>query len=92
VVAARTWRAGSSSASAADVVYRCPVHIDGGDIGGLRVPGGPWVVSTSAILDSSGKEVGHTSWYQNCTNNESITEMPACLAKGNIHVVNPLGS
>jgi hypothetical protein len=57
-----------------------------GDIGGLRVPGGPWVVSTSAILDSSGKEVGHTSWYQNCTNNESITEMPACLAKGNIHV------
>ncbi|MFJ7280387.1 ABC transporter permease subunit [Kitasatospora sp. NPDC098663] len=57
-----------------------------GEIGGLRVPGGPWVVKTTDILDSSGKEVGHSDWYQDCTNNKSLTEMPECLAKGNIHV------
>ncbi|MFI6058752.1 ABC transporter permease subunit [Streptomyces sp. NPDC051286] len=57
-----------------------------GEIGGLRVPGGPWVVKTSAILDSEGREVGHSDWYQDCTNNKSINEMPDCLAKGNIHV------
>ncbi|MFE7561245.1 ABC transporter permease [Kitasatospora sp. NPDC057500] len=57
-----------------------------GEIGGLRVPGGPWVVETSEILDSSGKAVGHSDWYQDCTNNKSLTEMPECLAKGNIHV------
>ncbi|MEV5204023.1 ABC transporter permease subunit [Streptomyces sp. NPDC053720] len=57
-----------------------------GDIGGLRVPGGPWVVETTAMLDSKGKEVGHTAWFQDCTNNKSLTEMPSCLAKGNLHV------
>ncbi|KAB7850273.1 ABC transporter permease subunit [Streptomyces mobaraensis] len=57
-----------------------------GDIGGLRVPGGPWVVETSAMLDSKGREVGHTAWFQDCTNNKSLAEMPDCLAKGNLHV------
>jgi hypothetical protein len=56
-----------------------------GDIGGLTVPGGPWVVSTSALLDSSGKEVGHTAWYQNCAK-QSLDDMPLCLAEGNVHV------
>ncbi|GAA1383266.1 transporter [Kitasatospora putterlickiae] len=57
-----------------------------GEIGGLRVPGGPWVVETTEILDSAGEPVGHTDWYQDCTNNKSLTEMPACLAGGNVHV------
>ncbi|WP_380285952.1 ABC transporter permease subunit [Kitasatospora purpeofusca] len=57
-----------------------------GDIGGLRIPGGPWVVETSAILDSSGKEVGHTPWFQDCMDHSSLSELPTCLAKGNVHV------
>ncbi|GAA1937219.1 ABC transporter permease subunit [Kitasatospora viridis] len=57
-----------------------------GDIAGLRVPGGPWVVSTSAILGPDGHEVGHTSWFQNCMNNSSMADLPACLAQGNVHV------
>jgi len=58
-----------------------------GDIAGLHVPGGPWVVQTSPLLDANGHEVGHGAWYQDCTNNKSLTEMPKCLAAGNIHVV-----
>ncbi|WP_251049465.1 hypothetical protein [Streptomyces sp. ISL-86] len=57
-----------------------------GDIGGLRIPGGPWVVETSPILDSAGKEVGHTTWFQDCMDHSSLSELPTCLAKGNIHV------
>ncbi|GAA0677215.1 hypothetical protein GCM10010193_33100 [Kitasatospora atroaurantiaca] len=57
-----------------------------GDIGGLRIPGGPWVVETGAILDSSGKEVGHTPWFQDCMDHSSLSELPVCLAKGNVHV------
>ncbi|MFJ8166722.1 hypothetical protein ACIRBY_38180 [Streptomyces sp. NPDC096136] len=43
-------------------------------------------MKTTNILDSSGKEVGHSDWYQACTNNKSLNEMPECLAKGIIHV------
>ncbi|MDT0450569.1 hypothetical protein [Streptomyces hesseae] len=57
-----------------------------GDIGGLRVPGGPWVVETSPILDSAGKETGHAAWFQDCMDHSSLSELPTCLAKGNIHV------
>ncbi|MFB7211695.1 ABC transporter permease subunit [Streptomyces sp. NPDC056255] len=57
-----------------------------GDIGGLRIPGGPWVVETSPILDSAGKEVGHTTWFQDCMDRSSFSELPTCLAKGDIHV------
>ncbi|WP_330334504.1 ABC transporter permease subunit [Streptomyces sp. NBC_00536] len=57
-----------------------------GDIGGLRVPGGPWVIDTSPILDSAGKEVGHTPWFQDCMDHSSLSELPTCLAKGNLHV------
>ncbi|MCX5343577.1 ABC transporter permease subunit [Streptomyces atratus] len=57
-----------------------------GEIGGLRVPGGPWVVKTSPMLDSAGREVGHTEWFQDCMNNHSMADLPTCLAEGNIHV------
>ncbi|WP_406054289.1 ABC transporter permease [Streptomyces sp. NBC_01077] len=57
-----------------------------GDIGGLRIPGGPWVIDTSPILDSAGKEVGHTAWFQGCMDHSALSELPNCLAKGNIHV------
>ncbi|MGW1192196.1 ABC transporter permease subunit [Streptomyces sp. NPDC002559] len=57
-----------------------------GDIGGLRIPGGPWVVETSPILDSAGKEVGHTRWFQDCMDRSSLSELPTCLAEGNVHV------
>ncbi|MGW3285358.1 ABC transporter permease subunit [Streptomyces sp. NPDC001002] len=56
-----------------------------GKIGGLSVGGGPWVVSTSALLNSEGKEVGHTDWYQNCVN-KGLEEIPGCLAAGKLHV------
>ncbi|MGW4379294.1 hypothetical protein [Kitasatospora sp. NPDC004531] len=57
-----------------------------GDIGGLRVPGGPWVVDTSAILDESGAPVGHSAWFQDCMDHSSLTDLPACLADHRIHV------
>lgn len=57
-----------------------------GDIGGLRVPGGPWVVETSPILDAAGREVGRTVWFQDCMERSSLSELPTCLAKGDVHV------
>ncbi|MFJ2214343.1 ABC transporter permease subunit [Streptomyces sp. NPDC101062] len=56
-----------------------------GKIGGLSVPGGPWVISTSTLVDSDGKEVRHTDWYQNCLN-KGLDEIPGCLAAGKLHV------
>ncbi|MFJ5922515.1 hypothetical protein ACIQF6_07860 [Kitasatospora sp. NPDC092948] len=57
-----------------------------GDIGGLRVPGGPWVIDTSAILDETGAPVGHTDWFQDCMDHSSLTDLPGCLADHRIHV------
>jgi hypothetical protein len=57
-----------------------------GDIDGLRVPGGPWVVDTSSMLDQAGHPVGHASWFQDCMNNSSYADLAGCLAKGNLHV------
>ncbi|OKJ16821.1 ABC transporter permease subunit [Kitasatospora sp. CB01950] len=57
-----------------------------GDIGGLRVPGGPWVIDTSAILDESGAPVGHSDWFQDCMDHSSLTDLPGCLADHRIHV------
>jgi hypothetical protein len=56
-----------------------------GDIGGLALPGGPWVVSTSSMLNPAGQEVGHTAWYANCLS-ESMADVPVCLTKGDVHV------
>ncbi|MFG2694760.1 hypothetical protein [Kitasatospora sp. NPDC048407] len=57
-----------------------------GDIGGLRVPGGPWVIDTSAILDESGAPVGHSDWFQDCMDHSSLADLPRCLADHRIHV------
>lgn len=57
-----------------------------GNVGGLALPGGPWVVSTSSMLNPAGQEVGHTAWYANCLN-ESMADMPVCLTKGDVQVV-----
>ncbi|MET8698397.1 hypothetical protein ABZW10_05925 [Kitasatospora sp. NPDC004723] len=57
-----------------------------GDIGGLRVPGGPWVVETSPMLDAAGQEVGHSAWFQDCMDRSSLAELPGCLAGGGVHV------
>ncbi|MCC9312409.1 ABC transporter permease [Kitasatospora sp. RB6PN24] len=57
-----------------------------GDIDGLRVPGGPWVVNTTPMLDPSGHPAGHAAWFQDCMDHSSYAELAACLAKGNLHV------
>ncbi|QMU67055.1 ABC transporter permease subunit [Streptacidiphilus sp. P02-A3a] len=57
-----------------------------GDIEGVHPSGGPWVVRTSAVLDSAGRPVGHTAWYQRCMNDASMAELPTCLADGHVHV------
>ncbi|TQF04612.1 hypothetical protein E6W39_23265 [Kitasatospora acidiphila] len=57
-----------------------------GDIDGLRVPGGPWLVTTTPMLDPTGNTAGHAAWFQDCMNNSSFADLPACLAKGNLHV------
>jgi hypothetical protein len=57
-----------------------------GTVGGVKVSGGPWVVSTSAVLDSSGHEVGDTSWWSYCVNVASPTALPKCIAKEDVHV------
>ncbi|MFC8374088.1 transporter [Streptomyces sp. NPDC057239] len=56
-----------------------------GKIEGLTVPGGPWVVSTSPLLDAAGDEVGHTDWYQDCVS-KGLDDIPGCLAEGDLHV------
>ncbi|WP_370368952.1 ABC transporter permease subunit [Catenulispora sp. GP43] len=57
-----------------------------GTVGGVSVHGGPWIVSTSAVLDASGKDVGHTAWWSNCVNVASPAQLPDCVAKENAHV------
>ena len=57
-----------------------------GSVGGVSVPGGPWVVSTSDVLDSGGKDVGHTSWWSYCVNVASPQALPSCIAKEDVHV------
>jgi hypothetical protein len=57
-----------------------------GTVGGVSVPGGPWVVSTSDVLDSAGQDVGHTSWWSYCVNVAAPQTLPACIAKENVHV------
>ena len=57
-----------------------------GTVGGVSVAGGPWIVSTSDVLDSSGHDVGHTSWWSYCVNVASPAALPACIAKENVHV------
>ncbi|MFD8596084.1 hypothetical protein ACFV1L_13870 [Kitasatospora sp. NPDC059646] len=57
-----------------------------GDIGGLRVPGGPWVIDTSPILDRSGAPAGHTDWFRDCMDHSSLADLPGCLADHGIHV------
>lgn len=57
-----------------------------GTVGGVSVPGGPWVVSTSDVLDSAGQDVGHTSWWSYCVNAASPQTLPSCIAKENVHV------
>ncbi|MEY9911672.1 hypothetical protein ABIA35_007928 [Catenulispora sp. MAP12-49] len=57
-----------------------------GTVGGVTVHGGPWIVSTSAVLDTSGKEVGHTAWWANCVNVVAPPQLPDCVAKENAHV------
>lgn len=57
-----------------------------GTVGGVSVPGGPWIVSTSDVLDSSGKDVGHTSWWSYCVNVASPAQLPECVSKENVHV------
>jgi len=75
-----------------DVQLTAPIvaHLDKigtyGDIGGLRVPGGPWVIDTSDILDESGAPAGHTDWFQDCMDHSSFTDLPGCLADHRIHV------
>ena len=56
-----------------------------GELQGLTVPGGPWVISTSTMLDAAGRPVGHSAWYQGCLN-AGLTAMPTCLAAGHLHV------
>ncbi|MBF9067042.1 ABC transporter permease subunit [Streptacidiphilus sp. NEAU-YB345] len=57
-----------------------------GAVGGVSVPGGPWIVSTSDVLDSSGKDVGHTAWWSYCVNTVSPAQLPDCIAKEDAHV------
>ena len=57
-----------------------------GTVGGVSVAGGPWIVSTSAVLDSSGHDVGYTSWWSYCVNVASPASLPNCIAKENVHV------
>jgi hypothetical protein len=57
-----------------------------GTVGGVSVPGGPWIVSTSDVLDASGKDVGHTAWWSNCVNVASPAQLPDCIAKQKVHV------
>ena len=57
-----------------------------GTVGGVHVPGGPWVVSTSDVLDAEGNDVGHTSWWSNCVNVASPAQLPDCISKENVHV------
>ena len=57
-----------------------------GAIGGVHVPGGPWVVSTSDVLDAAGKDVGHTEWWSNCVNVAAPPQLPDCISKENVHV------
>ncbi|KDN83963.1 hypothetical protein [Kitasatospora cheerisanensis] len=57
-----------------------------GDIGGLRVPGGPWVIDTSPILDRGGAPVGRTDWFQDCMDHSSPADLPRCLAGHGVHV------
>ncbi|MER5349070.1 hypothetical protein ABT093_01860 [Kitasatospora sp. NPDC002551] len=70
----------------ADLIGRLTKIGTYGDIGGLRVPGGPWVVETSPILDTAGQEVGRTAWFQDCMDHSPLAELPACLAARDIHV------
>ncbi|MFJ6213503.1 ABC transporter permease subunit [Streptomyces sp. NPDC092296] len=57
-----------------------------GAIGGLKVPSGDWVVSTSPMLDSAGRDVGHSAMYADCIDNSVQSAMLACLAKADLHV------
>ncbi|MFI1970724.1 hypothetical protein BLA24_09575 [Streptomyces cinnamoneus] len=57
-----------------------------GDIGGLKVPSGDWVVETSPMLNSAGKNIGHTAMYANCINNSVQSSMLKCLADADLHV------
>jgi ABC-2 family transporter len=57
-----------------------------GTVGGVRVPGGPWIVSTSHVLDASGKDVGHSSWWSQCVNSTPPAQLPDCISKENVHV------
>jgi hypothetical protein len=57
-----------------------------GTVGGVTVPGGPWIVSTSDVLDSAGQDVGHTSWWSRCVNTDSPAQLPACISTENVHV------
>ncbi|MBS2536425.1 ABC transporter permease subunit [Catenulispora sp. NF23] len=57
-----------------------------GTVGGVHVAGGPWIVSTSAVLDRSGQEVGHTSWWSDCVNVAAPAQLPDCISKQNVHV------
>lgn len=57
-----------------------------GTVGGVSVPGGPWVVSTSNVLDASNKDVGHTQWWSDCVNSTPPAQLPECISKENVHV------
>lgn len=57
-----------------------------GTIGGLKVPSGDWVVSTSSMLNSAGKDIGHSAMYANCINDSVQSAMLACLTRADLHV------
>lgn len=57
-----------------------------GTVGGVSVPGGPWIVSTSNVLDASNKDVGHTDWWSQCVNSTPPAQLPECISKENVHV------
>lgn len=57
-----------------------------GTVGGLKVPSGDWVVSTSPMLNAAGADVGHTAMYAGCIDNSVQSAMLACLSRANLHV------
>ncbi|MFJ9705940.1 hypothetical protein [Streptomyces sp. NPDC101234] len=57
-----------------------------GTVGGLKVPDGAWAVSTSPMLDSAGKDIGHTKMYADCIGIDNQSATLGCLAEQNLHV------
>jgi ABC-type transport system involved in multi-copper enzyme maturation permease subunit len=57
-----------------------------GTVGGLKVPSGDWVVSTSPMFNSAGESIGHSAMYANCINTSVQSVTLSCLTKADLHV------